>query len=75
MTSREDVVETFRCSAELSDLLNNFSRRYDLSKSELIRVALAEHFRTLELLESEVWGAVMASMVRNSTKKKASSQS
>ncbi|MFI5304334.1 MAG: hypothetical protein ACHQYP_05995 [Nitrospiria bacterium] len=66
----EYSVETFKCSPLLSEKLNAFSQKYDVSKSSFIRDAIVMRFALLESFEPDIRHAVISDFLKNSTKAK-----
>ncbi len=66
----EFVVETFKSPPYLSEKLNTFSQKYDVSKSSFIRDAIIMRFAILESLESDIRHAVISEFIKNNTKVK-----
>jgi hypothetical protein len=68
--SEDFIVETFKASADLSERLNLTSQKFDITKSQIIRMALERFLADLDQIGEVVRQGVISDFVRQSTKVK-----
>jgi predicted transcriptional regulator len=69
------VVETFKLSADMAARLSFSANRLDVSKSRLIREAIAHYLATINTVEDLVRESVIADFLKQNTKPKPAPQS
>lgn len=68
--SDEYIVETFKASPALSERLSLISQKYDLTKSQIIRLSLERFLADLDQIGEVVRQGVISDFVKQSIKVK-----